>query len=131
MTGGTLLFRQVNPSWMQQGRPTSQVFRPTPKDQKRLSVYDGDQMTAERAWVHFTSDLGRSSVGVLAVTVQECREQELPVVADPQPFPEHVIVDYSRFSENEIKSKAKRLKATAETRGWQYWVDDGAAPPGV
>jgi len=52
MNSGTLLHRQVNPSWVQQGRVTSQVFKPTPKDNHRLSVYDGDQVTALQAWLH-------------------------------------------------------------------------------
>jgi hypothetical protein len=34
----TLLHRQINPSWVQQGRVTSQAFRPTPKDESKLSV---------------------------------------------------------------------------------------------
>lgn len=69
MKSGTLLFRQVNPSWMKLGRVTSQAFKPTPKDRGRLSAYDGDRMTAEKAWRHYTMELGYRSVGVLAVTV--------------------------------------------------------------
>lgn len=41
MTPESLLLRQVNPRWIREGRVTSQVFRPTPKDEKKLSVYDG------------------------------------------------------------------------------------------
>jgi len=36
----TLLHRQVNPAFVQSGRVTSQAFKPTPKDQGLLSVYD-------------------------------------------------------------------------------------------
>ncbi len=126
MTETTLLLRQVNPSWIQQGRVTSQAFRPTPKDQKRLSVYDGDQITAERSWTHFTHTLGFASVGILAVTVQECADHDLAAVPDPQPFPEHAVIDYSGFAENEIKAKAKHLRTAAETRGWQYLVSGSA-----
>ncbi len=53
MTEKTLLLRQIHPLFIQEGRVTSQAFRPTPKDQKKLSVYDGDLITAERSWVHF------------------------------------------------------------------------------
>jgi hypothetical protein len=42
MTEATLLLRQVHPSFIQHGRVTSQVFRPTLKDKRLLSVYDGD-----------------------------------------------------------------------------------------
>ena len=124
MNSDTLLHRQVHPSWVQQGRVTSQVFRPTPKDEKRLSVYDGDQITAEAAWNHYTNHLGHASAGVVAVTVAECGAQQLPVLPDPEPFPEHVLIDFTGFPENKIKQKAKHLRAAAESRGWQYRVED-------
>ena len=44
MTPETLLHRMVHPTWLQNGLPTSQTFRPTPKDAGRLSVYDGSQI---------------------------------------------------------------------------------------
>jgi hypothetical protein len=34
--------RPFKNKWMQQGRVSSQAFRPTPKDAKELSAYDGD-----------------------------------------------------------------------------------------
>lgn len=120
MTAATLLHRQVNPVWVQAGRITSQVFKPTPKDEKRLSVYDGDQITAEDAWGHFTGSLGHSSVGVVAVTVGECAQQELPAEPDSTPFPEHVLIRFDDCSKSQIEKKAKHLKKAAETRGWQY-----------
>ena len=42
MTDETLLLRQVHPSFLQDGVVSSQVFRPTPKDECKLSAYDGD-----------------------------------------------------------------------------------------
>lgn len=120
MRDDTLLHRQVHPSWIQQGRVTSQVFRPTPKDEKRLSVYDGDRITAEAAWNHYTSELGHASAGVLAVSVAECAQQQLRVVPDSVPFPEHVVIDFTGFAKNQIEKKAKHLRAAAESRGWQY-----------
>ena len=94
MTESTELLRQVNPKFLHQGRPSSQVFKPTAKDDKKLSVYDGDLIAAEAAWQHFTNELGHSSVGVLAVTVGECHSQELDVRPDPTPFPEHAIISF-------------------------------------
>ena len=52
MNNETLLLRQIHPSFIQAGHITSQAFRPTPKDQNKLSVYDGDQISAEDAWQH-------------------------------------------------------------------------------
>src|SRR5689334_1835417 len=117
MTNGTLLLRQVNPSWIQSGRITSQVFKPTPKDANRLSVYDGDQIVAEKSWRHYTNELGFLSVGVVAVTVEECQSQELSAQADPTPFREHVAVIFDGFSGTQIEKKARHLKKLAEIRG--------------
>lgn len=123
MTGDTLLHRQVSPSWVQLGRVTSQAFRPTPKDEKLLSVYNGDMITPRSSWDHFTGTLRRLSAGVMSVTVGECAHQELPAASDPMPFPEHAVIDFTGFAENEIKKKAKHLRAAAEHRGWQYQAE--------
>lgn len=123
MNDETLLLRQVHPSWAQNGRISSQVFRPTPKDGKRLSVYDGDQVTPEQAWRHFTEELELRSIGVVAVTVEECAARELPVIPDPRPFKAHVLIDFAGLSDNAIRKKAKYLKTAAEARGWRYLTE--------
>ena len=123
MTNDTLLHRQVSPSWIQEGRVTSQVFKPTPKDKKRLSVYDGDQVTPEDAWNHYTNELGFSSAGVMAVTVGECQVNDLPVEADPKPFLAHAVIRFDGCSNWQIEKKAKHLKRAAELRGWQYQTE--------
>ena len=111
MTPTTLLLRQVNPNWVREGRITSQVFRPTPKDKGQLSVYDGDQMTPQQAYTHYTRTLMLNSVGVMAVTVAECQQQELPVVPDPASFAEHVLVDFRAFLQLGHKDKGQALGA--------------------
>ena len=125
MTPATLLWRQVNPAWVQQGRVTSQVFRPTRKDDRRLSVYDGDLIDAAGAWRHFTETLGHPSIGVLAVSVHECTRLDLEVLADPAPFREHVVIAFGTLQEAQLKTRAKQLKAAAEARGWQYRAGAG------
>lgn len=120
----TLLLRQVHPVWLQQNRITSQVFRPTSKDQKKLSVYDGDQISPENSWKHYTEEMEYKSVGVMGVTEEECRKLVLTVKSDPMPFPEHALIDFSLYSENQIKQKSKHLKVLAESRGWLYHVND-------
>ncbi len=124
MTDDTLLLRQVNPAWIQAGRITSQVFRPTPKDSKCLSVYDGDQISAEDAWHHYCKNPRVSSIGVMAVTVSECDKQDLPVTPDPAPFPEHVVIEFDGYSNSQIKTKAKLLTQVSEARGWQYRTEE-------
>lgn len=120
MNEQTLLLRQIHPSFLQAGRITSQAFRPTPKDESKLSVYDGDQITAEAAWQHFTASPNCSSAGVMAVTQGQCVALALGVIADGEPFSEHVSIDYSGFAKNEIEKKAKVLKGHAQARGWLY-----------
>jgi len=120
MTNETLVLRQVHPSFIQAGRVTSQVFRPTPKDLGRLSGYDGDQIDAEKAFAHYTTELEFESAGVLAVTVAECKEIELTVEPDPKPFPEHVVIVFHGLTDNQSEKKSKKLNARAATRGWLY-----------
>lgn len=124
MTNETLLLRQVNPSWIQNGRITSQVFRPTPKDQSRLSVYDGDKIRPKESWEHFTVTLGCRSVGVMAVTVLECANYGLVALSDPSEFPEHAVIDFGGLEENRVKTTSKLLKAAAEARGWLHRPDN-------
>ncbi len=125
LNGATLLHRQVNPSWVQQGRVTSQVFKPTPKDNRRLSVYDGDQVSAFNAWLHYTTELGLTSIGVLAVTVAECEALDLAAEPDPAPFPAHAVIRFDACTPSQIEKKAKRLKAAAEARGWLHQAKSG------
>lgn len=120
MTIDSLLYRQVHPSWIKHGRVTSQAFKPTRKDQRMLSVYDGDRVSAEGSFRHYTETLRLPSVGVVAVTVGECRQERLPVTPDPTPFPEHVVIDFRSCSNTEIRDKSKYLADVAKRRGWQY-----------
>jgi hypothetical protein len=118
----TLLLRQVNPSFIQNGRVTSQAFRPTPKDENKLSVYDGDLITPEDSWRHFTLDSSCHSAGVMAVSQRQCTEQSVPVINDGIPFPEHAYLNFSGMSKGEIERKAKVLVSKAQERNWLYQV---------
>jgi len=117
----TPLLRQVHPSFIQNGRVSSQVFRPTPKDDKKLSVYDGHAIAASDAYEHYTTSLKQSSVGVMAVTCQECKELELETKDDPlENFPEHAVIDFSPYGTNSTEKKAKILRSRAEKRDWLF-----------
>lgn len=50
----------------------------------------------------------------------ECRDKGLLLEHDPDPFPEHAVIDFSGLSKSGIKSAAKKLAAFANRRGWQY-----------
>lgn len=119
MTSTTLLLRQIHPSFVKNGRVTSQAFRPTPKDEHKLSVYDGDLINAEASWIHYRSRKLESS-GVTAVTVEECSKEDLIVRSSPEVFPEHAEIDFLGCKPNECEKKSKRLRNAAVVRGWLY-----------
>ena len=123
MTNLTLLFRQVHPSWIREGRITSQAFKPTAKDHDRPSVYNGDMISAEKSWEHWTTHLNNASVGVIAVTVGECQSQNLYVECDGIPYPEHTEIIFNGLSNSQREKKAKFLVEFARDRGWQYRDD--------
>ncbi|KTC08488.1 hypothetical protein AO387_05575 [Pseudomonas syringae ICMP 11168] len=120
MDDQTQLLRQVHPSFVQDGKITSQVFRPTPKDDKKLSSYDGDLITPDASYAHFTAREDCRSAGVVSITAGECLALGLPTVADPEEFPEHVLIDFSDYEKKEVEKKAKILRANAESRDWLY-----------
>jgi len=126
VTETTLLLRQVHPGFLQNGRITSQVFRPTPKDERQLSCYNGDKIDALGAFQHFTSQPDCRSAGVVAVSKQECDQQTVPVIDDAEPFLEHCTIDFSSFSNGDIEKIAKTLKRQAESRGWLYLAGNGS-----
>ncbi|AZQ59321.1 hypothetical protein EJ994_11070 [Maribacter sp. MJ134] len=124
MEENTLLHRQVHPSFIQGDRLSSlvfssQTFKPTPKDEKCLSVYNGDKYQPDESYEHYV-DTEMESVGVVSVSLQECNDIELPVVEDNIPFDGHSFIDYREKSNSQIKKKATLLKKKATERGWQY-----------
>ena len=119
----------MNETWVQQGVPSSQTFRPTPKDKGKPSVYDGDIIgSAEASYVHWTMELELTSAGVLAVTQEDCSTRNLPVVTDGNPFPSHATIDFNGCkSTNEIRRLAGELTKLAFARGWQFRPTEAAA----
>ena len=125
MNDDTLLYRQIHPDFVQRiaqtgvERATSQAFLPA--SDGKISVYDGDQISAANSWAHYTETLQLKSCGVTAVTPAECQQVDLPVMPDGVPFPEHVSIDCRGVaSRRQIESNAKRLRAAANARGWQF-----------
>jgi hypothetical protein len=126
MNENTLLLRQINPVFAQpDGTIMSQAFNPTKEHRFQLSVYDGDQIDAHRAWQHFSQKL--TSAGVMAVTGDECEKEQLTYLPDPAPFPEHALIDFARIAGSETplsngqrKQKAKNLRNKAIQRGWLF-----------
>jgi hypothetical protein len=112
------LLRQVHPSWIQAGKPTSQAFRPTAKDDGLLSVSRGSKTTAAAAFDLHTRVKGLQSVGVWGILVSHCADARLDVHEDPltEPFldPAHAVIDFTGLNDKEVRAKSQLLKAMAE-----------------
>lgn len=124
MDADNKLFRQVHPSFVQGDSVSSQVFssqtfKPTPKDENRLSVYNEALFTAKESFEHFLEQ-GYISAGVVGVSKKECDAENLPVNEDNIPFEGHCSIDYNGLGAGCIKKKAKKLKNYATKRGWVY-----------
>lgn len=125
MNNQTLLLRQVHPQFLTDEQLTSQAFMLFPKDHGRLSVYDGDQISAEASYRHYTDALGFQSRGVWAVSGAESNGLGLPHLPDPLPdSPAHAVIDFGQRSEKECRKLAKRLRDFAVQRGCLH-------PPGT
>ena len=126
MIAGVLLHRIIKSGWLiQHGVVSSQAFRPSAYDHGQLSVYDGNQITAEASWRHHVKDPARPPpVGVLSVSVDECSNLDLQVRPDPDAFPEHMLIDFSEFGISQVKKKSSHLRDYAMVRGWQFRPPD-------
>lgn len=117
-----LQYRQVHPSWLRDGQPSSQAFKPTPKDDGKLSTARSALTTAEEAYLHHTDALRLRSAGTWAVTVGEVEDEPVPLavygdpVDEPVPDPAHAYIEYPT-DRKAIEIKAKKLRARAGARG--------------
>jgi hypothetical protein len=120
-----LLYRQVHPSWMRDGRVSSQAFTPTKKDQGQLSTARSAMTSPKGAFRLHTEGRGLPSAGTWAVSVAECEAFELrvfhaPTTCPPEPVadPAHAIVDFSTLESNSRKdAMGAKLAQRARERG--------------
>lgn len=118
------LFRQIHPSWVVEGVPSSQAFRPTKKDGGLLSVSLGDKTTAKAAFDHHTTVLQLSSAGTWAVTVAETANAGLESYEQPlEENPDHGVIDFRGKSRREGETAAKLLLVKALDRGRLHPVE--------
>jgi hypothetical protein len=118
MTNETTLLRQVHPSFIPDGQMTSQAFMPFPRDDSKLSVYDGDHVSAGESYQHYTGALNNESDGVWGVTCTEVEAIDLASAIDPLPdSPAHAIIDFSGKSTSTCRKLAKKLTNFARARG--------------
>lgn len=118
------MWRQVTPAFVDNGRPSSQVFRPGKSDYNLLSVSHGSRISAGDAYKLHTGPKGLKSVGVWYVTVQECETEQLSCYHDPDPGPPpddaHCVVDFQGLGRGQQEAKSKRLLARALEHGCVY-----------
>jgi hypothetical protein len=118
-----VLFRQIHPTFYQNGEPSSQPFLPTSKDQNKLSVDRSALTTAADAYELFKMNGNTSvavygiSVGEFGVEALECTSDPLGATKDQQANLAHAIADYSLHGGSKQKNIAKRLKIKALARG--------------
>ena len=118
-----VLYRQIHPEFIENGLPTSQPFRPTRKDQGRLSV-DRSSVTSASDSFDLFIDSGFASAAVYGLSVGEFGFENLPCLEDPiEESPTtaanaaHAFVDFTAHSDGQWKNISKRLKRKAIERG--------------
>ena len=123
MNDATILMRQVHPQFYPNNQLSSQAFFPFPKDEGRLSVYNGDMISAKKAYDDFTKRLGFQSIGVWGVSCAEVKQEKLVSQPDPlKDFPSHAVICFNSEDKKYLRKMAKLLKAHAEERGYLYLV---------
>jgi hypothetical protein len=128
----TLLHRQVHPNYIINNKVSSlvfeladdftldnQIFIPTTKDDKKLSVCSGEKFTAEEAFLNHIKKLSLKSAGTASVSVDECDGLTLETVEDNNPFVGHAYINFADIEKKEIRTKALVLKSYAMKRGFK------------
>lgn len=124
-----LVWRNAHPDFYDEGSNslTSQVFRATPKDEKKPSGARETKATASQHFDEFTTVLKLKSVGVWAVSVAEVEAEGIRAVYDehaptaPKPCTTgHTYFDYTQLSSSKAKQVAGKLRDRAEARGRKH-----------
>ena len=112
--------RQVHPSFVQDGKASSQAYTPTLKDEGRLSVYDGATFTAKQSFDHYTDVLHLSAHGTLSLSIAEIEAAGLTHAVNNDPFVGHAYIDFRGLTSSAVRAKASMLKRYGNDRGWTY-----------
>ena len=148
--------RQVSPGcWSQDGRPTSQTFKPRTSDGGLLSLTRGGEppadepdrlkhtmRTAKGAWEFATEVTNLKSLGSMSVSVGDFNQVAMGiharVFADPSTVAEdgfddlaHLVADYRALSRGQIDKLASALRQTAGSFSFAAPppADAGTPPP--
>jgi hypothetical protein len=126
---GEVLFRQIHPTFFDDGHLASLPFAPSRKDENQLSVDRSSMTTAAASFELYTGN-GYQSIAVYGVTVGEFWIEGLPCHPDPLPGsglhkanPAHAYADFSAVTSTQGKKIAQRLRNNAVKRGRLYPPD--------
>lgn len=116
-----LLHRQVHPTFVCEGRLSSQAFKPSSKDAGQLSVSRGSLAAAKLAYERYIARQ-RLSCGVWSVTVDECIQAGVSTYDDPLTDDDaHALIDFASLpSKTQWARVSDKLAAFARTRGCQH-----------
>ena len=125
-----LLLRQIHPDHLPDGRGVSSAaFRPTPKDEGKLSV-DCGNMTSPQAAHDLHLKKGFKTSGTWGITREECASEQLNVLPDPISKsvdgignPAHHVVVFPSEKRKSNRNIAKRLRDKAVDRGRLWPLD--------
>lgn len=125
MNPDTPLFRVIKSDVLEQGGVLSSgEFQPKEHEDGRISVYDGDLVTADQVyWNYAKREDMPLPRGVLAITQGQCAELGLKVTATPRYGAighAHVDVDFNGLTENERVRVAEHLGELALGAGWEF-----------
>lgn len=116
-----LLHRQVHPTFLRDGRLSSQAFKPNSGDDGQLSVARGSLASAKAAYERYIARK-RASCGVWSVTLTECAAVSAPAYADPlEDDDAHAVINFNEVATKSQWDKvADKLAACARARGCQH-----------
>lgn len=115
-----ILYRQVHPNLVAEGRPSSRAFQPNSGDDGHLSTDRGSVCSARQAYERYLARM-RKSAGSWGCTVGEFGAVSLQCYQDPlEENDAHALVDYSGLEDAVIRNKGKKLANWAKERGILY-----------
>lgn len=113
-----ILFRQVHPNFVHEGRVGSEAFRPSRKDEGKLSVALSSRTSAADAFMLHTEKLGFQSAGTWGLAVAEVERVGLEAFADPQDGDQaHGIINFVGIGRGRCEALSKLLVQHATKRG--------------
>lgn len=118
------LHRQAAPAHLEQdGTLSLQVFRPTKRDERQLSVSRGSAISAKRAYEEHTAS-GLKSLGTLSVALGQVQDDAGLRCIDDSALPDipeaHAYIDFRPLTRRECNIAAEILVRVALENGWGY-----------